>query len=129
MFLGLALNDVVGLIEEEGECARCARVLGSTGVSIPVWTVRPLHLTAVVPTHTLCGTLGWRHRRGVAAGRRPRCQKPRDRTQLRPTEAADNFPAPLVRLRTGPVWDRRAIEAYAHATERRPRQRQVTAAG
>ena len=44
-------------------------------------------------------------------------------------QATDNFPAPLVRLRTGPVWDRRAIEAYAHATERRPRHRQVTAAG
>ena len=36
--LGLALNAVVGLIEEEGERARCARVLGSTGVSISVWT-------------------------------------------------------------------------------------------
>jgi len=44
-------------------------------------------------------------------------------------QATDNFPAPLVPLRTGPVWDRRAIEAYPHATERRPRQRQVTAAG
>ena len=44
-------------------------------------------------------------------------------------QAADDFPAPLVRLRTGPVWDRRAIEAYAHATERGPRQRQVTVAG
>lgn len=44
-------------------------------------------------------------------------------------QATDNFPAPLVRLRTGPVWDRHAIEAYAHATARRPRQHQVTAAG
>jgi len=56
--LGPALNDVVGLIEEDGECARCAGVLGSTGVSISVWTVRPLHLTAVVPTHTRCRTSG-----------------------------------------------------------------------
>ncbi len=64
--LGPALNDVAGLVEEDGECVCCAGVLGSTGVSISVWTVRPLHLTAVVPTRTRCGTSGWRHRRGVA---------------------------------------------------------------
>jgi len=56
--LGPALNVLTGLIEEDGECARCAGVLASTGVSISVWTVRPLHLTAVVPTHTLCRTSG-----------------------------------------------------------------------
>ncbi len=33
---GPALNDVAGLIEEDGECARCAGVQGSTGISISV---------------------------------------------------------------------------------------------
>jgi hypothetical protein len=30
------------------------------------------------------------------------------------------FPEPLYRLRTGPVWDRRAIEHYGHTHQRRP---------
>ncbi len=36
------------------------------------------------------------------------------------------FPEPLYRLRTGPVWDRRAIEKFARSWTRRPGRPKVT---
>ncbi len=65
--LGLALIEVVGLIEEEGECARCVRVgqyrgqhfcLDSATATSDGGGARPYPLR----------DLGLRHRRGVAAG-------------------------------------------------------------
>lgn len=37
------------------------------------------------------------------------------------------FPEPLYRLRTGPVWDRRAIEKFARTWTRRPGRPKATA--
>ncbi len=39
--------------------------------------------------------------------------------QLHATHAG--FPEPLIRVRMGPLWDRRAVEAFARRSERRPR--------
>ena len=41
------------------------------------------------------------------------------RQRVHQLQSTPGFPAPLVVLRTGPVWDRRAVEAYSRASRRR----------
>lgn len=50
------------------------------------------------------------------------------RQRVHQLQATPAFPAPLVQLRTGPVWDRRAVEAYARSPARQPNATTTTVA-
>lgn len=45
------------------------------------------------------------------------------RQRVHQLQSTAGFPEPLYRLRTGPVWDARAIEAFATRWDRRPGRR------
>lgn len=49
------------------------------------------------------------------------------RQRVHQLQSTAGFPEPLYRLRTGPVWDARAIEAFATRWDRRPGRRAAEA--
>ena len=48
------------------------------------------------------------------------------RQRVHQLQGTAGFPEPLLRLRTGPVWDARAIDAFARSWDRRPGRRRAS---